>query len=202
MGKWLLSFLKHHKATESFTPQTPNPWAKWISRRLTLLVCTSFDHWLPVRFLFIIKLANMAPTLTMLRKIPFLPSLQTVYTCHIPLGYDSKYSHFEWIPLAHFWGERKKRSYLFFLQTQQLSFRLLPDQDAYVSPSVFPETNEKISSSFFFFSMENSHWRNKRQRCGRKTQCWGGKERNRREEVRLEMCLWSLLTCPFWHLIT
>lgn len=53
--------------------------------------------------------------------------------------------------------EEKKRSYLFFLQTQQLSFRLLPDQDAYVSPSVFPETNEKISSPFFFFSMENSH---------------------------------------------
>lgn len=47
-----------------------------------MLVCTSFDHWLPVRFLFIIKLANMALTLIMLRKIPFLPPLQTVYICH------------------------------------------------------------------------------------------------------------------------
>lgn len=50
--------------------------------------------------------------------------------------------------------KEKKRCYLFVLQIQQLSFWLLPDQDAYVSPPVFPEANKKIS---FFFPPWRTH---------------------------------------------
>lgn len=89
--------------------------------------------------------------------------------------------------------EEKKRSDLSFLQTQWVSFWLLPDRESDWCLRLafkFPWNKRENNHFFRLHPLKHSHRRNKQQRWCREPQGWEGKETGgTREDLK---CLYSL----------